>query len=84
MSFFNSSAPLGGILDQAWVEYDFQGQAAFLSASVPGTQLDPSNCNPLQVGPNVKVLTPAIPGTTVSASPPAAHTIGAVGTGFGP
>jgi hypothetical protein len=42
MDFFN-----GGIFDQAWVEYDFQGPGAFLSASTPATQLDPSNCVPL-------------------------------------
>jgi hypothetical protein len=61
MSFFNSGGPLGGILDQAWVEYDFQGAGAFLSASSPATQLDPSACNPLGIGDSVQVVTPAIP-----------------------
>ncbi len=60
MSFFNSAGPNGGIFDQAWVEYDFQGPGAFLSASAPGTQLDPTNCVPLQVSGVVNVA-PAIP-----------------------
>jgi catechol 2,3-dioxygenase len=35
-------------------------EAAFLSAGAPGTQLDPSSCNPLQVvGP--PVIAPVIP-----------------------
>jgi hypothetical protein len=51
MDFFNSGAPNGGIFDQAWVEYDIQGQGAFLSASTPATQLDPTNCVPLNVDP---------------------------------
>jgi hypothetical protein len=49
MSFFNGTGPNGGIFDQAWVEYDFEGPTAFLSASIPATQLDPNNCVPLQV-----------------------------------
>lgn len=67
MSFFNSGAPNGGRLDQAWVDYDFQGGAAFLSASIPATQLDPSNCNPLQVT-GVRVVAPVIP-TIVGTGP---------------
>jgi hypothetical protein len=67
MSFFNSGAPNGGRLDQAWVEYDFQGPGAFLSASTPATQLDPSNCNPLQVT-GVRVVAPVIP-TIVGTGP---------------
>lgn len=68
MSFANTSAPLGGTLDQAWVEYDFQGPGAFLSASTPATQLDPSNCNPLIVGGQVQTIAPAIP-TVVGTGP---------------
>jgi hypothetical protein len=34
-------------MDQAWVDYSFEGSAAFLSILVPGTQLDPSTCEPL-------------------------------------
>jgi hypothetical protein len=68
MSFANTSAPLGGTLDQAWVEYDFQGPGAFLSASTPATQLDPSNCNPLVVGGQVQTVNPAIP-TVVGTGP---------------
>ena len=60
LSFFNSSGPNGGRFDQAWVEYDFEGPSAFISAGQPATQLDPSNCNPLGVT-NVVVVAPAIP-----------------------
>jgi hypothetical protein len=67
MSFFNSSGPNGGRLDQAWVEYDFQGPGAFLSASTPATQLDPSSCNPLGVT-GVATIAPAIP-TVVGTGP---------------
>lgn len=67
MSFFNSGAPNGGRLDQAWVDYDFQGGAAFLSASIPASQLDPSNCNPLMVT-GVRVVAPVIP-TIVGTGP---------------
>jgi hypothetical protein len=49
MSFFNSGGPVGGALDQAYVTYDFAGPTAFLSAGIPAAQLDPSNCQPLQV-----------------------------------
>ena len=59
MSFLDSSR-VSGSLDQAWVEYDFQGPGAFLSASTPATQLDPSSCNPLGVT-GVQVLAPVIP-----------------------
>ena len=76
MEFANTSAPLGGRLDQAWVEYDFQGPGAFLSASTPATQLDPSNCTPLVICPspvgagctNVRPTTPVIP-TVVGTGP---------------
>ena len=68
MSFANTSAPLGGTLDQAWVEYDFQGPGAFLSASTPASQLDPSNCNPLVVGTGVQQISPVIP-TVVGTGP---------------
>lgn len=68
MNFFNPGAPNGGSLDQAWVEYDFQGPGAFLSASTPATQLDPSNCNPLGVDGAVATIAPAIP-TVVGTGP---------------
>jgi len=62
MNFFNSTGPLGGVLDQAWVEYEFQGPAAFLSAAAPATQLDPTTCIPLSVSPAAVTPTaPAIP-----------------------
>jgi len=62
MSFLNSGTPenFNGRLDQAWVEYEFQGPAAFLSMSAPGTQLDPSTCVPLGIT-GVVLTAPAIP-----------------------
>lgn len=44
-----ANPPEGTVLDQAWMSYDFQGPAAFLTAAAPATQLDPSTCNPLGV-----------------------------------
>jgi hypothetical protein len=70
-----TTAPNGTVLDQAWVSYDFQGAAAFLSAAAPATQLDPSTCNPLGVpiaafstGVNGPVA-PVIPGTITGGGP---------------
>ena len=60
MSFFNGSGAANGAFDQAWVEYDFEGRAAFLSAGQPATQLDPSSCNPLGVT-GVQTIAPVIP-----------------------
>jgi hypothetical protein len=71
MSFFNNTVGpdnANGVFDQAWVEYDFQGQGAFLSASVPGTQLDPSSCNPLGVT-GVQTIGPVIPAVVGTGSP---------------
>ena len=73
MEFYNPTGPNAGTLDQAWVEYQFQGPAAFLSASAPATQLDPSTCNPLAGNvsptnpsntniPGINVIIPTIPG----------------------
>jgi len=62
MEFFNSTGPVGGALDQAYVTYDFQGATAFLSAGSPAAQLDPSNCQPLLVPLNkITATAPAIP-----------------------
>ncbi|HEY1252629.1 MAG TPA: hypothetical protein VGH97_15725 [Thermoanaerobaculia bacterium] len=36
----------GTILDQSWVDYSFEGALALETILVPGTQLDPSTCNP--------------------------------------
>jgi hypothetical protein len=69
MSFFNSGGPVGGVLDQAYVTYDFQGPTAFLSAGVEATQLDPSECQPIGVT-GVTVSTPVIPGVAPSVIPP--------------
>ncbi|MEO8189852.1 MAG: hypothetical protein ABI682_05880 [Acidobacteriota bacterium] len=73
-----TTAPNGTVLDQAWVAYDFQGAAAFLTAAAPATQLDPSTCNPLGVpfgagspfptGVNGPVA-PVIPGTVTGFGP---------------
>ena len=62
MSFFNGSGPVGGVLDQAYVTYDFQGPTAFLSAGVEANQLDPTACQPLNV-----ITQPASGGVTVTA-----------------
>jgi len=69
MSFRNggTAGTLGGVLDQAYVTYDFRGAAVFLSAGSPAAQLDPSACNPLGVvGPPVTL--PVIP-TLVGTGP---------------
>ncbi|HEY3203947.1 MAG TPA: hypothetical protein VGL03_09835 [Thermoanaerobaculia bacterium] len=58
MSFVNNTE--GDVLDEAWVDYSFEGSSAFLSVLVPGTQLDPSTCNPLGIT-GVQVVTPVIP-----------------------
>jgi hypothetical protein len=54
MNFVNQSGG-GTAMDQAWVDYSFEGSAAFLSILVPGNQLDVSNCNPNTV------VNPALP-----------------------
>jgi hypothetical protein len=62
MSFVNTSGPVGGVLDQAYVTYDFQGPLAFLSAGVEAAQLDPTACQPLGI-----ITQPALGGVTVTA-----------------
>jgi hypothetical protein len=52
----------GTELDQAYVSYQFNGGAAFISAHVPGVQLDPSACEPLGLLGAVNPVIPAIPG----------------------
>ncbi len=47
MIFANSTD--GTELDQAYVSYQFNGGAAFISARFPGIQLDPSACEPLDI-----------------------------------
>jgi hypothetical protein len=37
----------GDVFDQAWLDYSFEGSLALETILVPGTQLDPSTCNPL-------------------------------------
>jgi len=58
MNFNNASE--GTVLDQAWVDYSFEGAIALETILVPGTQLDPSTCNPLGI-PNVQTIVPVIP-----------------------
>jgi hypothetical protein len=51
----------GDILDQAWVDYAFEGSIALETILVPGTQLDPSSCNPLAFPGATAFIPPAIP-----------------------
>ena len=37
--------------DQAWIDYEMSSGTAFVNASVPGVQLDPSTCNPVGLDP---------------------------------
>jgi hypothetical protein len=57
MSFVNSTA--GSEFDQAWLDYSFEGAVALETILVPGTQLDPSSCNPLGVS-GVQTILPTI------------------------
>jgi hypothetical protein len=50
----------GDVLDQAWVDYAFEGALAFETILVPGTQLDPSSCNPLAFPAASSFIPPAI------------------------
>jgi hypothetical protein len=59
MSFFNASG--GDVWDQAWVDYSFEGAIALETILVPGTQLDPSTCNPLGYETSSAFIFPAIP-----------------------
>ena len=62
MEFFNGSGPVGGVLDQAYVTYDFDGASAFFNAGMPAAQLDPTNCQPLLVpAGSVTPTAPVIP-----------------------
>jgi hypothetical protein len=59
-----------GSYDQAYVLYDWEGPAAFLSFQDNAAQLDPTNCNPLgvptsdnsSVPPGVNLVMPHTPG----------------------
>ncbi len=59
MNFLNTVQ--GSIFDQAWVNYTFEGNIALESILVPGTQLDPSTCNPLGTETSTFTITPAVP-----------------------
>jgi hypothetical protein len=52
----------GGLLDQAWMEYEFTGAGPFINAAIPGTQLDPSTCHPLLIplsnGAGIAIVVP--------------------------
>jgi hypothetical protein len=58
MSFVNNSE--GSVYDQAWVDYSFEGDLAFESVLIPGTQLDPTACNPLNVLGFIQFIYPTI------------------------
>ena len=58
MSFVNATT--GTSLDQAYASYEFDGGAAFISAHIPGVQLDPSACEPLNL-PGIFPVIPVIP-----------------------
>jgi hypothetical protein len=58
----------GSSLDQAWVDYAFEGALAFETVLVPGTQLDPSSCNPIGVT-GVELVTPAVPSVPTGTGP---------------
>ena len=57
MDFSRGGTPL----DQAWVGYSFEGSVALESILIPGTQLDPSTCNPLNVAGRRRSITPVVP-----------------------
>jgi hypothetical protein len=61
-SFVNTTD--GTSLDQAFMAYEFDGTAAFISAHFPAFQLDPSNCEPLGylAGIDFNAVVPTIPG----------------------
>ncbi len=50
----------GTSLDQAWVGYAFLGSIALESVLIPGTQLDPSSCNPIGIT-GVQTIVPVVP-----------------------
>ena len=59
----------GTSLDQAYVSYQFNGGAAFVSSHVPGVQLDPSACEPLGLLGAVSPVVPTIPGGPAPTTP---------------
>ncbi len=59
MNFVNTVD--GSVFDQAWVDYTFEGNIALESILVPGTQLDPSSCNPLGYESSTFTILPAVP-----------------------
>ncbi len=59
MNFVNTTD--GSVFDQAWVDYTFEGNIALESILVPGTQLDPSSCNPLGYEATTTTVPPVAP-----------------------
>jgi hypothetical protein len=52
----------GDVFDQAWVDYSFEGAIALETILIPGTQLDPSTCNPLGLEfPATATIVPEVP-----------------------
>ena len=68
-SFVNvgSGSNNNGLLDQAWMDYEFIGTGVFINAGVAGTQLDPTTCQPLLLtgvigtGTVTNLIVPVIP-----------------------
>ena len=51
----------GDVFDQAWLDYSFEGSLALETVLVPGTQLDPSTCNPLDFpAPGSALIVPEV------------------------
>ena len=63
MDFVNFSA--GDVWDQAWVDYSFEGALAFETILIPGTQLDPSSCNPLGYEGSSAFVFPDVPSVPI-------------------
>jgi hypothetical protein len=75
----------GGLLDQAWIDYEFLGAGAFYNSSIPGTQLDPSTCHPLLIPLSDQGGTIVVPDALTDPITPGGHlgnlTNPATGTG---
>jgi hypothetical protein len=46
----DGTANNNGMLDQAWMDYEFIGAGAFINAGLNSSQLDPTTCQPLILG----------------------------------
>jgi hypothetical protein len=89
VSFVNVQTTLlndNGLLDQAWIDYEFAGSGAFINASIPGTQLDPSTCHPLLIPLSSGNFNIAVPDALTDPVTPGSHTglLANPATGTGP